>query len=176
VRYLDPDQGRILIDGRELRGLRLGDLRREVMLVDQSPYLFNATIAENVAYACPDATREEIERAGSAAGLDELVLRLPEGYATKTGERGQALSVGERQRVALARALLRKPSVLVLDEPTSALDADTEKLIATNLRAEMAGRTLIVITHRPALAELADCVITIASGKATMLNAYSSHR
>jgi ATP-binding cassette subfamily B protein len=176
VRYLDPDQGDILIDGQELRGLRLNDLRREVILVDQSPYLFNATIAENVSYACPDATQEQIERAGSSAGLDELMLRLPEGYATKTGERGQALSVGERQRVALARALLRKPSVLILDEPTSALDSDTEKLIANNLRVEMAGRTLIVITHRPALAELADCVITIAGGKATMLNAYSRHR
>ena len=176
VRYLDPDQGSILIDGQELRGVKLNDLRREVILVDQSPYLFNASIAENVAYAYPGATRREIERAGSAAGLDELMLRLPEGYETKTGERGQALSVGERQRVALARALLRKPSVLILDEPTSALDADTEKLIATNLRAEMEGRTLIVITHRPALAELADCVITISGGKATMLNAYSSHR
>jgi ATP-binding cassette, subfamily B, bacterial len=176
VRYVDPDQGRILVDGQELRGVRLNDLRKEVILVDQSPYLFNATIAENVSYACPGATREAIERAGSAAGLDELMLRLPEGYATKTGERGQALSVGERQRVALARALLRKPSVLILDEPTSALDADTEKLIATNLRSEMAGRTLIVITHRPALAELADCIITIAGGKATMQDAYSSHR
>jgi ATP-binding cassette subfamily B protein len=176
VRYLDPDQGRILVDGQELRGVRLDDLRKEVILVDQSPYLFNATIAENISYACPSASREAIELAGSAAGLDELMLRLPEGYATKTGERGQALSVGERQRVALARALLRKPSVLILDEPTSALDADTEKLIATNLRSEMAGRTLIVITHRPALAELADCVITIAGGKATMQDAYSSHR
>jgi ATP-binding cassette, subfamily B, bacterial len=176
VRYLDPDQGRILMDGQELRSVRLDDLRKEVILVDQSPYLFNATIAENVSYACPEATRQAIERAGSAAGLDELMLRLPEGYATKTGERGQALSVGERQRVALARALLRKPSVLILDEPTSALDADTEKLIATNLRSEMAGRTLIVITHRPALAELADCVITIVGGKATMQDAYSSHR
>jgi ATP-binding cassette subfamily B protein len=176
VRYLDPDQGHILIDGQELRGVRLNDLRREVILVDQSPYLFNASIAENVAYAHPGATRLEIERAGSAAGLDELMLRLPERYETKTGERGQALSVGERQRVALARALLRKPSVLILDEPTSALDADTEKLIAANLRAEMEGRTLIVITHRPALAELADCVITISGGKATMLDAYSSHR
>jgi ATP-binding cassette, subfamily B, bacterial len=176
VRYLDPDQGRILVDGQELRGVRLDDLRKEVILVDQSPYLFNATIAENVSYAYPDATREAVERAGSAAGLDELMLRLPEGYATKTGERGQALSVGERQRVALARALLRKPSVLILDEPTSALDADTEKLIATNLRREMAGCTLIVITHRPALAELADCVITLAGGKATMQDAYSSHR
>jgi ATP-binding cassette, subfamily B, bacterial len=176
VRYLDPDQGRILVDGQELRGVRLDDLRKEVILVDQSPYLFNATIAENVSFAYPAATREEIERAGSAVGLDELMLRLPEGYATKTGERGQALSVGERQRVALARALLRKPSVLILDEPTSALDADTEKLIATNLRSEMAGRTLIVITHRPALAELADCIITITGGKATMQDAYSSHR
>jgi ATP-binding cassette subfamily B protein len=176
VRYLDPDRGSIFVDGQELRGVKLNDLRREVVLVDQSPYLFNASIAENVAYAYPRATRREIERAGSAAGLDELMLRLPEGYETKTGERGQALSVGERQRVALARALLRKPSVLILDEPTSALDADTEKLIATNLRAEMEGRTLIVITHRPALAELADCVITISGGKATMLNAYSSHR
>jgi ATP-binding cassette subfamily B protein len=176
VRYLDPDQGHILIDGQELRGVRLNDLRREVILVDQSPYLFNASIAENVAYANPGATRLEIERAGSAAGLDELMLRLPERYETKTGERGQALSVGERQRVALARALLRKPSVLILDEPTSALDADTEKLIAANLRAEMEDRTLIVITHRPALAELADCVITISGGKATMLDAYSSHR
>ena len=176
VRYLDPDQGYILIDGQYLRSVRLSDLRRELILVDQSPYLFNATIAENISYANPYATREQIERAGTAAGLDELMLRLPERYETKTGERGQALSVGERQRVALARALLRKPSVLILDEPTSALDADTEKLIATNLRAEMEGRTLIVITHRPALAELADHIITIAGGKATMQDAYSSHR
>jgi ATP-binding cassette subfamily B protein len=176
VRYLDPDTGSILVDGVDLRRVNLGDLRRQIMLVDQAPYLFNATIADNICYADPRATKEEIERAGSAAGLDELLLRLPEGYETKAGERGQALSVGERQRVALARALLRKPSVLILDEPTSALDADTEKLIATNLRAEMTGRTLIVITHRPALAELADCVITIAGGKATMQDAYSSHR
>ncbi len=168
VRYLDPDQGRILIDGLDIREARLQDLRRELILVDQSPYLFNATIAENIGYACPTATRDEIMRAGSAAGLDELMDRLPDGYETRTGERGTALSVGERQRVALARALLRKPSVLILDEPTSALDSETERLIATNLRTEMQGRTLIVITHRPALAELADAIITIQGGRAEL--------
>jgi ATP-binding cassette subfamily B protein len=168
VRYLDPDRGRILIDDRDIRELLLEDLRREVILVDQSPYLFNATIAENIAYAWPTATRDEIALAGSAAGLDELIDRLPEGYGTKTGERGMALSVGERQRIALARALLRKPSVLILDEPTSALDSGAERLIATNLRAMMQGRTLIVITHRPALAEVADRIITIEGGRAHM--------
>jgi ATP-binding cassette subfamily B protein len=176
VRYLDPDQGRILIDNQDLRELKLSDLRQQIILVDQSPYLFNATIADNISFADPAATRADVERAGTAAGLDELMARLPERYETKTGERGQALSVGERQRVALARALLRKPSVLILDEPTSALDSETESLIASNLRAEMKGRTLIVITHRPALAELADQVIVIANGKATVQDAYSSHR
>ena len=119
VRYLDPDEGRILLDGVDLRQLRVSGLRSEVMLLDQSPYLFNVSIAENIAYAFPKASRAEIETAGSSAGLDELIARLPEGYETKTGERGQALSVGERQRVALARALVRRPSVLILDEPTS---------------------------------------------------------
>jgi ATP-binding cassette subfamily B protein len=168
VRYLDPDQGRILIDGRDIRHVLLEDLRKEVILVDQSTYLFNVTIAENIAYACPGVARDEIEDAGRAAGLDELIERLPEGYQTKTGERGLALSAGERQRIALARALLRRPSVLILDEPTSALDAETETLVATNLRNALQERTLIVITHRPALAEIADAVITIQGGKAQM--------
>jgi len=176
VRYLDPDSGRVTIDGIDAKRLLLGDLRRQVILVDQSPYLFNATIAENIAYADAAATQEDIERAASQAGMDELIARLPAGYATKTGERGMALSVGERQRVALARALLRRPSVLILDEPTSALDAETESLIASNLREAMRARTLIVITHRPALAELADCIVTIAGGKAAMRDADRSDR
>ncbi len=155
VRYLDPDSGSIRIDGVDLRQVQLSSLRKEVMLLDQTPYLFNTTIAENIAYALPEATREEIESAGLQAGLGAL------GFETKTGERGQALSVGERQRVALARALLRRPSVLILDEPTSALDAETERFIANSLRETMEGRTLIVITHRPALAEMADSVITL---------------
>ena len=173
VRYLDPDEGRITIDGRDIRELRLHDLRREVILLDQSPYLFNDTIAANISFAMPDAPRSAIEQAARAAGLDELLHRLPEGYETQTGERGLALSAGERQRIALARALLRRPSVLILDEPTSALDAQTEQLIATSLRKTLPDSTLIVITHRPALAEVAEAIITIESGKAQI--SYDAH-
>ncbi len=165
VRFLDPDGGRVLFDGADLRQFRLEDVRREIVLVDQSPHLFHASIAENIAYANPQASREEIETAGGQAGLDELILRLPEGYATITGERGLALSAGERQRVALARALLRKPSVLILDEPTSALDAETEQIIAQQLRRTLAGRTVVIITHRPALAAIADQVVVLKDGK-----------
>ena len=166
VRLLDPDEGAVRLDGRDLRDLSLGSLRDHVALVDQAPFLFHATIAENIAYARPNASRAEIEQAGSAAGLDELIRRLPEGYETKTGERGLALSAGERQRIAIARALLRHPSVLVLDEPTSALDPETETIIARNLREQRKGRTVVVITHRPALAEIADQVIHLREGKA----------
>jgi ATP-binding cassette subfamily B protein len=165
VRYLDPDEGRVLLDGQDLRNLRLDDLRREIILVDQSPHLFNDTIAANIAFALPGATRTEIDAAAKAAGLEELLQRLPQGYDTPTGERGLALSAGERQRIALARGLLRRPSILILDEPTSALDANTERLIAASLRRELPDSTIIVITHKPALAELADTVITVEAGK-----------
>jgi ATP-binding cassette subfamily B protein len=166
VRLLDPDSGTVSLDGHDLRDLRIKDLRDHIGLVDQSPYLFNATIAENIAYAQPSATRAAIESAGDAAGLAELIRRLPEGYETKTGERGLALSAGERQRVAIARALLRRPSVLVLDEPTSALDPESEQLVARHLRENLHNCTVIVITHRPALAEIADQVIHLREGKA----------
>ncbi len=173
VRYLDPNEGRILLGDADLKDLTLSSLRSEVILLDQTPYLFNVSIAENIRYANPEATQAEVELAGCAAGLDELIARLPNGYLTIVGERGGALSVGERQRVALARALLRRPGVLILDEPTSALDADVERVIAQNLREAMRGRTLIVITHRPALAELADAVITIQNGRARLAMAHA---
>jgi len=166
VRQLDPDQGRVLVDGVDLRDIALKDLRREVLLIDQSPYLFNDTIAANIAFALPEASRAEVEAAGRQAGLDELIQRLPDGYDTRTGERGLALSAGERQRIALARALLRRPSILILDEPTSALDVKIEALIAANLRASLPDATIIVITHKPALAQIADTVITIDGGRA----------
>jgi|SRR5579871_880632 len=165
VRFLDPDAGTVTVDGKNIRDVRLEDLRREIVLVEQAPHIFNATIAENIAYARPETARWEIEKAGHDAGLDELIARLPEGYDTEAGERGLALSAGERQRIALARALLRKPSVLILDEPTSALDAETEALVARRLRESLSGRTVIVITHRQALSEIADHVFQLRDGK-----------
>jgi len=168
VRYLDPQQGRIMVDGHDLRDLSLDSLRGAIVLVDQSPYLFNATIAENIGFAMQGADEGVIEQAALAAGLAGLLARLPEGLNTRTGERGLALSAGERQRVALARALLRRPSVLILDEPTSALDSETEKLVAQALRHTLPDATLIVITHKPALAEMADCIITLDGGHAVM--------
>lgn len=169
VRYLDPDHGTVRIDGQDLRGVALDDLRREVMLVDQSPWLFNDSIAANIAFAAPDADPAAITAAAHAAGMDAFLDRLPLGMETPVGERGLALSAGERQRVALARALLRRPSVLILDEPSSALDAETEALIAGRLRAALPDATIIVITHKPALAAIADMVVTIEGGRARTL-------
>ena len=170
VRYLDPESGRILIDGHDIRDLRLDDLRREVILVDQSPYLFNDTIAANIAFGLPQADASLIRAAARAAGLDEFIRSLPRDYATMTGERGLALSAGERQRLALARALLRRPSVLVLDEPSSALDAETEQRIGRGLREALPDATIIVITHKPALAAMAGMVIRLEGGRAEVLH------
>jgi ATP-binding cassette subfamily B protein len=161
VRFYDPQTGEIHLDGQDLRQLSLQDLRRQVMLLDQAPFLFQSTIRENIAYARPDATDEEIIEAARAAAIHQRILDLPEGYSTTIAERGQGLSAGERQRLALARALLANPKVLVLDEPTSALDEDNERMITETLAVALAGRTAIIITHRPALASIADQVITL---------------
>lgn len=166
LRFYDPQSGAVKLDGRDLRDLRLSDLRRAVALVDQSPFLFNASVAENIAYARPEATREEIIAAARAAAIHEFIESLPDGYDTQVGERGLTLSAGERQRIAIARALLRQPSVIVLDEPSAALDPATERNLATALRALLADRTAIIITHRYSLVEIADQVIMIEDGKA----------
>jgi ATP-binding cassette, subfamily B, bacterial len=155
VRFHDPDSGAIRLDGHDLRDLRIGDLRREVVLVDQTPYLFQATVRENILYARPDATEDEMVQAARDAAIHERILRLPQGYNTSLAERGQSLSAGERQRIALARALLANPKVLILDEPTSALDEANEQAIADTLQTALAGRTVIVITHRTTLARIA---------------------
>jgi len=161
VRFYDPEQGAIHLDGHDLRELRLTDLRRQVVLLDQAPYLFQSSVRDNIAYGRPDATDAEITAAAQAAAIHHRILALPEGYATTMAERGQTLSAGERQRLALARALLANPRVLVLDEPTSALDEENELTIAETLSGALAGRTAIIITHRPSLARIAHQVITL---------------
>jgi ATP-binding cassette subfamily B protein len=166
VRFYDPDSGAIRIDGRDLRDLPLNDLRHAVMLVDQAPYLFGASVRENISYARPESSDEEIASAAQAASIHERILALPRGYDSIIAERGQTLSAGERQRIALARALLANPKVLVLDEPTSALDEANERAIAETLVRVAQGRTAILITHRASLARIAHQTVLIEPAKA----------
>jgi len=169
VRFYDPDAGAIRVDGRDVRDLPLTDLRHAVLLVDQAPYLFRASVRENIAYARPEASDDEVVKAARAASIHDRILALPEGYDTIIAERGQTLSAGERQRVALARALLADPKVLILDEPTSALDEANERAIAETLVSVAEGRTAILITHRASLARIAHQTIFLDPAKATPL-------
>ncbi len=166
VRQLDPEAGRILLDGHDLRTLRLADVRRHIVVVDQDPFVLNASIVENIRYVWPDASEAEVANAAHAAGLAELIERLPDGLATAVGERGRALSAGERQRIAIARAFLADPTVLVLDEATAALDPATEAQVVAGYEGVMRGRTTLVITHRIELARLADRVVVLEGGRA----------
>ncbi len=164
-RQLDPDGGRVLLDGRDLTTLALGDVRRNVAVVEQDPFIFHASIAENVRYAKPDATDLEVGGALAAAALDGLLASLPEGAETVVGERGRQLSAGERQRVAVARAFLADPAVLVFDEATGALDPASEAQVLEGYAALMRGRTTVLITHRPELARRAERVVVLRDGR-----------
>jgi ATP-binding cassette, subfamily B, bacterial len=164
LRFHDVDSGMIAIDGRDIRELRLEDLRRQIAMVEQTPYFFRASIRENIAYGRPEATLEEIRNCAAAAAIDSFIQSLPNGYETILGERGLTISVGERQRIALARALLRDPRILILDEPTSALDSASEAAVTGELMNVLRGRTSILITHRMSLAELADMVVVLEDG------------
>jgi ATP-binding cassette subfamily B protein len=161
LRLLDPDAGAVRLDGHDLRDLALDDLRRHVVLVDQEPFIFHTTVADNIRYARPEASDDEVRAAAQAAGIHEFVASLPVGYATVVGERGSALSAGERQRIALARALLLNPAILVLDEPTAALDPASERHVLAGYEQVMRGRTTLLITHRMALAAAADRVLVL---------------
>jgi ATP-binding cassette subfamily B protein len=164
-RHADPDEGRVLLDGRDVRAMALADVRRHVATVEQDPFLFHASVAENVRYARPEATEAETVAAIEAAGLADLVRSMPEGTATVVGERGRGLSAGERQRLAIARAFLSAPAVLVMDEATGALDPSSEASVLAGYDRVMKGRTTIVITHRLDLARQADRVVVLEHGR-----------
>jgi ATP-binding cassette subfamily B protein len=165
ARFYDPDGGRVLLDGRDLRKLRLPDVRRAVALVFEETFLFTDTVRENIRLARPSATDDQVERAAELAGAVEFIADLPEGYDTILGERGFSLSGGQRQRIAIARAILADPAVLVLDDATSAVDATKEHEIRAAMTTVMQGRTTLVIAHRPATIALADRVAVLEGGR-----------
>ena len=164
-RFYDVSGGRILLDGVDLRDLRLRDVRRAVSIVFEDTFLFTDTVRDNIAFADPEASDDEVERAARLAGAHEFIVALEDGYNTVIGERGFSLSGGQRQRLALARAIIADPRVLILDDATSAVDPTKEHEIRDALRQVMAGRTTIVIAHRPATIALAERVVLLGDGR-----------
>src|SRR5881409_2432304 len=165
TRFYDPTEGQILLDGTDLRAYRLTDLRRQFAVVLQEAVLFSSSIAENIAYAAPGATRQQIVAAAQAANAHEFIERLPQGYDTEVGERGMKLSGGQRQRIALARAFLKDSPILILDEPTSSVDAQTEAAIVDALERLKQGRTVIVISHRSTTLAGCSAFLTVDGGR-----------
>jgi ABC-type multidrug transport system fused ATPase/permease subunit len=164
-RLYDVSAGAVVIDGADVRELELGSLREAIAVVNDDPFLFSATVHENIAYARADASREEVERAAERAQAAGFIAELPEGYDTRVGERGLTLSGGQRQRIAIARALLADPRILILDDATSSVDATTEQEIKRALREVMAGRTTFVIAHRLSTIALADDIVVLENGR-----------
>jgi ATP-binding cassette, subfamily B, bacterial len=165
MRFYDPNCGVVKLDGKDLRHLKQGSLRRNIGVVLQDPLLFNDTIRSNIAYGRPEANFAEIEEAARAAHAHEFIINLPEGYDTLVGDRGGRLSVGERQRITIARALLKNPRIIVLDEATSALDAESEALVQGALDRLMRGRTTFVIAHRLSTVVHADRILVLKEGR-----------
>jgi ATP-binding cassette subfamily B protein len=164
-RFYDPQRGRILADGRDLRDLDLDAYRRQIGIVYQESFLFSNTVAANIAFGIPHATQEQIEQAARVASAHEFIRELPHGYHTVLGESGVDLSGGQRQRLALARALLLQPPILILDDPTAAVDPKTEHEIASALRHAMAGRTTFIVSNRLSLLRRAGVILVLDKGR-----------
>jgi len=165
ARFYDPKEGRILLDGVDLRDYEVGSLRRMMGIVTQDPLLFNDTVARNIAYGVTDADPEAIRRAAIAANADRFIREAPDGYETKVGDRGLRLSGGERQRIAIARAIFKDPALLLLDEATSNLDSESELLVQQALEALFRGRTVFVIAHRLSTIQRADRILVLDQGR-----------
>jgi ABC-type multidrug transport system fused ATPase/permease subunit len=164
-RLYDVDSGSVRIDGADVREVELGSLRRAIAVVNDDPFLFSASVHDNIAYSRADASRDEVERAAAAAQADGFIERLPAGYETRIGERGLTLSGGQRQRIAIARAILADPRILILDDATSSVDASTEQEIKRALNGALAGRTTFVIAHRLSTIALADRIFVLDDGR-----------
>jgi len=164
-RFYDPTHGAVRVDGHDLRHVQLSTLRRQVAVVLQDTFLFNASVRENLLYGKPDATEKELVAAAQAAYAHDFIQELAQGYDTEIGERGVKLSGGQRQRLALARAILADPRILILDEATSSVDAEAEYLIQQALDEVMKGRTSLVIAHRLSTIRNADKIIALHDGK-----------
>jgi ATP-binding cassette subfamily B protein len=165
LRFYDPDEGQILIDGVDVRKIRMEDLRKHVGVVLQEPFLFPGTIRDNIAYAKPGATQEEIIAAAKAANAHDFILRFPDGYDTQVGERGQRLSGGERQRISIARAILHDPRILILDEATSQVDTETERQIQEAIARLVQNRTTVAIAHRLSTLRNAQRLVVLEQGQ-----------
>jgi ATP-binding cassette subfamily B protein len=166
-RFYEPSSGFILIDGHDIRGVTIESLRRSISPVLQDTFLFNGTIAENIGYAVPDASMEEIEKAAKAANIHEDIMAMPDGYQTQVGERGLRLSGGQKQRVAIARAILRESPIIILDEATASVDVETEQQIKEAIAGVAGSRTIIAIAHRLSTVRNADQILVIEEGRIT---------
>jgi ABC-type multidrug transport system fused ATPase/permease subunit len=165
ARFYDPTSGRVLLDGIDLRDLSDSDLRRAVIMVTQDNYLFSGTVADNIRFGRPDASRADVEAAAKAIGAHGFITALPDGYDTDIQKRGGRLSAGQRQLVAFARAFLAQPAVLILDEATSSLDIPSERMVQSALRTLLAHRTAVIIAHRLSTVEIADRVLVLEDGR-----------
>jgi ATP-binding cassette subfamily B protein len=163
-RFYDPQVGRVLVDGYDVRDLTLDSLRGQIAIVHQETFLFSLSIRDNIAYGREEATQEEVVAAAKAARAHDFIMAMPEGYATDVGERGVTLSGGQKQRIAIARALLRDPRILILDDATSSVDTETEQAIQQALRTLMGGRTSFVIAQRLSTVQAADQILVLERG------------